>query len=92
MQKHPKNAHCIIDLPTSTNKTDISEIKDVPALLKCWQAIERSWLDEVLSADEENSQYMSLGSGCQVHPTVKINMPACIGDHVSIGPGCEIGP
>ena len=84
-------ARAIFTLP-SLEALPVPQYTDPYDLLNHWQALERGWLDTVLSADEENSKYIALGSGCQVHPSARILMPACIGDNVSIGPGCVVGP
>lgn len=53
-------------------------------------AMERAWLDR-LAADAD-SDLLSMGFSCRIHPEAVLTPPYFIGDHVSIGPGCRIGP
>ena len=87
----PEGTISMLGLP-SISRDASNGINDSAALLNHWQSLQKAWLDTVLSADQENSKYLALGSGCQVHPSAQIHMPACIGDNVFVGPGCEIGP
>ncbi|MEM6910617.1 MAG: hypothetical protein AAF555_03455 [Verrucomicrobiota bacterium] len=60
------------------------------ALLHYWLRLQKDWL-EALQQDEA-SEYLSIGRYCRIHPSTKIHHPIYLGDHVAIGPDCEIGP
>ncbi|NQW99525.1 hypothetical protein HQ447_02615 [bacterium] len=53
-------------------------------------AMEKSWLDRM--AGEPDYPLVSIGFSCRIHPDSELIPPYFIGDHVYIGPGCEIGP
>ncbi len=53
-------------------------------------ALERTWLDRM--AGEPDYHLLNTGFSCRIHPEAELIPPYFIGDHVLIGPGCEIGP
>lgn len=61
-------------------------------LIEHWQFCIQEWLNTNNPNSNEASNAFSVGRFCSIHPTVKLRMPVWIGDYVSVGPGCVIGP
>jgi hypothetical protein len=61
-------------------------------LVDYWAELEKRWFQHNEVHLKEAQTYLSVGRHCQIHPSVKLNEPYWIGDQVSIGPGCVIGP
>jgi len=62
------------------------------SLLHFWHELETSWFDHYKSRLSSPSHFLSIGRHCQIHPSVELVPPYWIGDEVSIGPGCKVGP
>lgn len=85
------HADAIADhLPEHINPTALPT--DGWSLLNYWFLLQRQWLDTVVACAGKNNDYISIGRFCSIHPSTEICQPSWIGDHVSIGPGCKIGP
>lgn len=86
----PKSARNAARLPWAPE--DLVEPTDGWSLLEYWFALEKSWFAYAYQREELVDLNLAIGRFCNIHPSVKINMPVWIGHNVFIGEGSEIGP
>ncbi len=61
-------------------------------LIHYWHNIEQAWLSLFSEETAAYGIYAAIGRSCEIAEDAKLVPPFWLGNHVSIGPGSEIGP